>query len=263
VDLRDDEATRFFFEECKPDYVFHCAAKVGGIKDNIDCPATFLATNLRIDLNVLGAATLSKVKKLLCLSSAACYPKDAGSPLSPADLMTGALDETKGGYAMAKLATMQACRDYRKQFGCDFISVIPNNIYGPGDKSSHVVPDLIRKFSAATDAVNCWGTGNARREFIFADDLADACLFLMEKYSGPEPVNVGSAQDWSMRELADLIAKVTGFGGKIIWDPTAPEGTLQRLLDSSVLYGFGWTPKTCLLDGLVKTYLDLCASKQP
>lgn len=257
LDLRKPEDVHFFFEECKPDYVFHCAARVGGIQDNIDRPAEFLIDNLTIQNNVFVAAHKAKVKKLLFISSAACYPANIPTTLSPEHLMGGPLDETKGGYAMAKLCGMQACKDFRKQFGSDFISVIPNNVYGPGDTSSHVIPDLMRRIievKRTCTILTCWGTGNARREFIYSDDLAEACLFLMDNYSGPEPVNVGVNRDWSMAELADLVAKVADYNGPIIWEQFRPEGAKSRLLNSAVMNEFGWLAKTCLLDGLTKTY---------
>jgi GDP-L-fucose synthase len=257
VNLADRDDTAFFFAECKPDYVFHCAAKVGGIGDNMRAPADFLVDNLAIQSNVICAAHLTKVKKLLFLSSAACYPENISEPLSPAHLMTGPLDETKSGYAMAKLCGMQMCRDFRKQFGSEFFSVISNNVYGPGDNSSHVIPDLIRKFKEAKAQncmVTCWGTGAARREFIFADDLADACLFLMENYRGSELVNVGTGKDWSMKELAETIAEVADFKNPIVWDTSKPEGTMRRLLDSELIHRMGWSHKTNLFDGLHQTY---------
>jgi GDP-L-fucose synthase len=261
VNLANREDTAFFFSECKPDYVFHCAAKVGGIGDNMRAPADFLVDNLAIQSNVICAAHLTKVKKLLFLSSAACYPEHVSEPLRPLRLMTGPLDGTKSGYAMAKLCGMQMCREFRNQFGSDFISVIPNNIYGPGDKSSHVIPDLLRRFHEAKGRhlpeVSCWGTGNARREFIFADDLANACLFLMENYSSPEPINVGYNRDWTMRELAEYISEVVDYPGATVWDPSKPEGAFRRILDSSEINKLGWNAKTDLWDGLNATYKSM------
>lgn len=264
VDFEDIASTYWYFNECKPDYVFHCAAKVGGILDNVKGPVEFLVSNLDIQNNVMRATHKFGAKKLLFLASAACYPENAQSPLRPQDLMTGPFDETKSGYAMAKLAGIQLCKEMRKQFGSSFISVIPNNVYGPGDRSSHVVPDLIRRFHSSDlgGVVDCWGSGKARRELIFSEDLAEACLFLMDNYSGTEPVNVGVNQDWSVRELAELVADVVGWTGEIFWDTSKPEGAKQRLLDSSVLHGYGWCSKTSLRDGLAKTYdafkSDLC-----
>jgi GDP-L-fucose synthase len=257
ADFESQEATDFYFSECKPEYVFHCAAKVGGIADNIREPATFLTANLTIQTNVICAANRFDVSKLLFLSSAACYPDTGSAILSPQDIMRGPLDETKSGYAMAKLCGMQLCKEFRKQFKSDFISVIPNNVYGPGDKSSHVIPDLIRRFyqgRITRSAVTCWGTGSQRREFIFADDLADACIFLMENYSGPDPVNIGANRDWDMMALALLVASVTEYTGPIYWDVSKPEGAKQRLLNCAVMNEFGWLPKTCLLDGLTRTF---------
>lgn len=263
ADLRNSNDVDFFFNECKPEYVFHCAAKVGGIQDNIEKPADFLCENLEIQSNVFRASHKFGVKKLLFLSSAAVYPDRARSPLSPEAIMTGPLDETKGGYAMAKLCGMQMCKEFRKQFDSNFISVIPNNVYGPGDKSSHVIPDMMRRFQQAKitrSAITCWGMGRARREFIFADDLAEACVYLMGVYDGVDPVNVGVNRDWSISELAKMIANVVGFEGPIFWDSTKPEGTAQRLLNSEVMNAYGWLAKTSLLDGLYRTYKSLLQS---
>lgn len=259
VDLLNEKDVEFFFHECQPDYVFHCAARVGGIGDNIASPAEFLCENLEIQSNVIRAAHTFGVKKLLFISSAAVYPENAPSPLSPRSLMSGPLDETKSGYAMAKLCGMQMCKEFRRQYKSDFISVIPNNIYGPGDKSSHVIPDMLRRFHhgrITRSAIQCWGTGKARREFIYSDDLADACLLLMQAYSGEEPVNVGANRDWTMAELASMIARVTDYKGPITWDPSKPEGAKRRLLQCEVLDGLGWVPRTSILDGLSNTYKD-------
>lgn len=265
VDLENKEDTNWYFNECRPEYVFHCAAKVGGIADNIREPATFLTVNLDIQNNVICAAHEFGVKKLLFLASAACYPEHARSPLLPQALLTGSLDETKSGYAMAKLAGIQLCKAMRTQFGSDFISAIPNNIYGPGDRSSHVIPDLIRRFHYAKklgDSVTCWGTGNARREFIHCDDLANACLFLMAEFGGAEPVNVGSGRDWTIREVVEKIAAVVEFDGAFTWDTSKPEGTKQRLLDNSVLFKLGWQPTVDFDEGLRQTYRDfLCQAR--
>lgn len=261
VDFRDQAATHWYFSEVKPAYVFHCAAKVGGIAANIASPADFMVQNLMIQTNVLTSAHYFRVKKLLFLASAAVYPDSATNPLSPSALMSGPFDETKSGYAMAKLAGIQMCKEFRKQYGDDFISAIPNNVYGPGDRSSHVIPDLLRRFHVAkkqSEVATCWGTGKARREFIYVDDLAEACLFLMDNYSGPDPMNVGVGDDSSMMELATIISEVVGYEGRIDWDSSKPEGTRQRLLDSSALNAHGWRARTCLIDGLKNTYIDLC-----
>ena len=257
LDLRSEADVYFFFDECKPDYVFHCAAMVGGIEENSKQHAEFLCNNLSITHNVLRAAHKFHTKKLLFMASAAVYPENISAPLSPEHLMCGPFDETKAGYAMAKLAGIQMCKAFRRQYDDNFISVIPNNVYGPGDTSNHVIPAMLRKFMIArrqSEVVTCWGTGKARREFIYADDLAEACLFLMDVYNGYDPVNVGVNRDWTMEELARIIAGVTDYDGPIKWDHTKPEGAPRRLLNSEVMNGFGWFAKTCLLDGLVKTY---------
>lgn len=259
VDFENQDDTNWYFDECKPDYVFHCAAKVGGIADNIREPATFLTVNLDIQNNVICAAHEFGVKKLLFLASAACYPDSAKSPLSPCDLLTGPFDETKSGYAMAKLTGIQLCKAMRTQFGSAFISAIPNNIYGPGDRSSHVIPDLIKRFHEAKKLggeVTCWGTGNARREFIHCDDIANACLFLMDAYDEAAPVNIGVGEDWSIREVVEKIASAVEFSGAILWDPNKPEGTSRRLLDNSKLLGMGWKPTVDFTQGLREAYLD-------
>jgi len=260
TDLTIREDVLFFFAECRPEYVFHCAAKVGGIADNIAAPADFMVSNLQIDTNVLSAAHRFGVKKLLSVSSAAVYPMLQQEFLSPSDLMTGPMDETKAGYATAKLATLQMCKSFRAQYGSNFISVIPNNVYGPGDKSSHVIPDLLRRAKAAKESGSplvCWGTGDARREFIFADDLARACRFLMDTYNDGVPVNVGPGFDVSMKRLVELIQCVTDFTGEVRWDVTKPEGAPRRLLNTGALRRMGWTHKTPLLTGLTKTYQAL------
>lgn len=262
LDLRDQGRVRSFFEEEKPDCVLLAAAKVGGIMANIRSPAEFLYDNLMIQSNVINSAYLSGVKKLLFLGSSCIYPRLAPQPMKEEYLLDGKVEPTNEGYAIAKIAGMKLCEMYRRQYGVDFISVMPCNLYGYGDNfdplRSHVVPGLIRKFHEAKvenkPFVEVWGTGNARREFLFAEDMADACIFLLENYSGEGFFNIGMGTDVSIKELAELVAGTVGYTGEIRFDRTKPDGMPQKLLDVSKLKAYGWKYKTPLKDGLQKTY---------
>lgn len=262
LDLRDQPAVHRFFEEQHPDYVFLAAAKVGGILANDTFPADFIYDNLAIQTNVVHAAWKSGVKKLLFLGSACVYPRLAEQPICEDQLLTGALEKTNEAYAIAKIAGIKMVKAYRKQHGFDAISAMPTNLYGPGDnfdlQTSHVIPALIRKFDDATCSgsgeVVVWGTGEPRREFLHVDDMASAAVFLMEKYSGDEIVNVGTGTDISIRELTEMIAQVTGFAGRIVFDHAKPDGTPRRLLDVSRIQKLGWSTSTSLQTGLAETH---------
>jgi GDP-L-fucose synthase len=263
-DLRDQGQVNRFFENEKPAYVFLAAAKVGGILANSTWPADFIYDNLMIPANVIHAAYKNDVKKLLNLGSSCIYPKLAPQPLKEEHLLTGLLESTNEPYAIAKIAAIKLCAYYNKQYGTDFISAMPTNLYGPGDnfdlKGSHVLPALIRKFHEAkvagsTQAV-VWGTGNVRREFLYSDDLADAVVYLMQNKPASEIgefVNVGVGKDLTIAELAETVKRVVGFDGKIVYDTTKPDGTPQKLLDVSRMKKLGWEAKTSLEEGLVKT----------
>jgi GDP-L-fucose synthase len=262
LDLLDAEAVATFFDHERPEYVFLAAARVGGIKANDEHPATFLYENLQIQNNVIHSAYKFGAKKLLFLGSSCIYPRLAPQPMREEHLLTGPLEKTNEWYAIAKIAGLKMCQAYRRQYGCDFISTMPTNMYGPNDnfdlESSHVIPALIRKFheaktSGASEVV-CWGSGTPRREFLYSDDLARACVFLMQKYSEEQFVNVGTGVDVTIKELAELVGKVTGFQGKIRWDTTQPDGTPRKLLEISRLRDLGWSPQVALPDGLRLTY---------
>ncbi|MCX8044134.1 MAG: GDP-L-fucose synthase [Desulfobacterota bacterium] len=264
LDLTDQSAVTNFFQTYRPAYVFLAAAKVGGIKANDTYCADFIYENLAIETLVIHAAYRYGVKKLLFLGSSCIYPKYAPQPLKEEYLLSGHLEPTNEAYAVAKIAGIIMCRMYRKQYGCDFISVMPTNLYGPGDnyhpENSHVIPALIRRFHEAkikgAREVVCWGTGTPRREFLYVDDLADACLFLMEHYSAPEHINVGTGTDITIAELARLIANTVGFQGDIVWDTSFPDGTPQKLLDVTKIHRLGWKHTTELPVGLNLTYED-------
>ncbi len=264
LDLIDQAAVKDFFKREKPDYVFLAAARVGGIKANDMYSGQFIYENLMIQTNIIDCAYRSGVTKLLFLGSSCIYPRHAPQPLKEEYLLTGLLEPTNEAYAIAKIAGIKQCQMYRKQYGCDFISVMPTNLYGPNDnyhpEDSHVIPGLLRRFHEAKTAgsteVICWGTGAARREFLYVDDLAEACLFLMQQYSGPEHINVGTGADITIRELASLIAETAGYKGSIRWDATKPDGTPQKLLDVSKIHGLGWRHTTELRDGLKLAYGD-------
>ena len=262
LDLLDTAAVRRFYAEEKPAYVFVAAAKVGGIHANDSLPAEFLYENLQIQNNLIHGAHLQGVKKLLFLGSSCIYPRLAAQPLREDSLLTGPLEPTNQWYAAAKIAGIMLCQAYRKQYGFDAISLMPTNLYGPGDnfhaENSHVLPALLRRFheaklSGASD-VEIWGTGEPRREFLHVDDLADAAVFLMNSYCDPEIINVGTGTDVSIRELAELIQEVVGYRGSIRFDTSRPDGTPRKLLDVSRLQELGWQPKIALRDGIATTY---------
>lgn len=262
LDLLDASAVGAFFAEVRPQYVFLAAAKVGGIQANHTYPASFLFENLTIQNNVIHAASQHGVRKLLFLGSSCIYPKFAPQPIREIDLLTGPLEPTNEWYAIAKIAGLKMCQAYRRQYGCDFICAMPTNLYGAEDNfdliSSHVIPALIHKFHdakvAASPEVVCWGSGTPRREFLFSEDLGRACVFLMENYSEEQFINVGFGSDLSIRELAELIAQVTGFEGRIAWDTAKPDGTPRKLMDSSRLFALGWKPSIPLEEGLRRSY---------
>jgi GDP-L-fucose synthase len=262
LDLRDQQAVNRFFEQERPEYVFLAAAKVGGILANDSYPADFLRDNLQIQTNVIDAAYQRGVKKLVFLGSSCIYPKQAPQPMNEAQLLTGPLEPTNQWYAVAKIAGIKLCQAYRKQYGFNAISLMPTNLYGPNDnfdlQTSHVLPALIRKFHEAKEAgeasVTVWGTGTPRREFLHVDDLADACLFLMQRYDEPEIINVGVGQDISIAELAGLIQSIVGHRGEIVFDADKPDGTPRKLLDVSRLTQLGWSPSMPLKEGIAQTY---------
>lgn len=262
LDLRNQQAVKEFFETEKPEYVFLAAAKVGGINANNLYPADFIYDNLCIQNNVIHESYKSGVKKLLFLGSSCIYPKNAEQPIKEEYLLSGFLEPTNDAYAIAKIAGIKMCQSYHKQYGCNFISAMPTNLYGPGDnydlKNSHVLPALLRKFHEAKinhePTVTVWGTGKPRREFLHADDLASACLFLMEKYNDPEIINIGIGKDMSIREMAAMIKKITGYEGEIIFDTSMPDGTFRKLLDVTKLYNLGWQAEIGFEEGVKSTY---------
>lgn len=261
--LRQQDVENFFAEE-KPDYVFLAAAKVGGIIANNNHLADFMYDNMVMQMNVIHEAWKNGCKKLLFLGSSCIYPKMAPQPMPESCLLTSSLEPTNEAYALAKISGLKYCEYLNRQYGTDYISVMPTNLYGPNDnyhpQHSHVLPALIRRFHEAKEAglkeVVCWGTGKPLREFLYVDDLADACLFLMENYSGNETVNVGSGVELTIKELTSLVAEVVGYNGKINWDSSKPDGTPRKLLDVSKLEKMGWKYKTQLKDGIKLTYLD-------
>lgn len=262
LDLRDASAVDSFFAETRPQHVFLAAAKVGGIVANNTYPADFIRDNLMIQTNVIDAAHRHGASKLLFLGSSCIYPKHAPQPIREEHLLSGHLEPTNEPYAVAKIAGIKMVQSYSRQFGFRGISLMPTNLYGPGDnfdlETSHVIPALMRKFHEAKeqgrDEVVVWGSGAPRREFLHVDDLADACLFLMQNYDGPEIVNVGCGEDLSIRELAELMREVTGFPGEIVFDATKPDGTPRKLLDVSRLNELGWRCSIPLKEGLARTY---------
>jgi GDP-L-fucose synthase len=262
LDLKDQPAVMNFFRSEQPDYVFLAAAKVGGIIANNTYRADFLYENLMIESNIIHAAYVHRVKKLLFLGSSCIYPKLAPQPLQEDALLTGLLETTNEPYAIAKIAGIKLCEAYRDQYGCNFISAMPTNLYGPGDnyhlQHSHVIPALIRKFHEAKATgkkiVEIWGSGGPLREFMYVDDLADACVFLMQHYHDRLFINVGSGEEVSIKELAMLVKEVTGFNGELVFDTTKPDGTPRKLMDSSKLNNLGWKSTTRLKEGLKMTY---------
>lgn len=262
LDLTDKKQVISWFEANRPEIVYLAAARVGGIHANNTYPAEFIYNNLQIQNNVIHASYCFGVKKLLFLGSVCIYPKYAEEPVKEESLLSGSLEPTNEPYAVAKIAGIKTCQAYRKQYGCDFISVMPCNLYGVRDNfhptNSHVLPALIRRFHEAKEkslpSVTCWGTGSARREFLNVDDLAESLLFLMDKYSSPDIINIGYGEDYTIKEIAEAIKLVVGFKGEILWDSSKPDGTQKRLLDTSKLFNLGWMPKIPLDEGLLKTH---------
>ena len=264
LDLLNGVEVRRFYEEQRPEYVFVAAARVGGILANSTKPAQFLWENLQIQNNLIDGAFRAGVKKLLFLGSSCIYPKLAPQPLKEEFLLTGPLESTNQWYAVAKIAGIKMCQAYRIQYGCDFISAMPTNMYGPNDnydpQGSHVLPAFIRRFHEAKIArrasVTCWGTGTPLREFLYSDDLGRACVFLMENYSEEQFINVGSGKEISISDLAEMVRRIVGFTGEIIWDSSKPDGTPRKLMDSSRLFSLGWRPQVDLETGIRLTYQE-------
>jgi GDP-L-fucose synthase len=262
LDLAGARAVANFFQREKPEIVIFAAAKVGGIKANNDFPVEFLIDNLRIQTNIISGAYENGTRKLLFLGSSCIYPKHAPQPISESALLTGPLEPTNDAYAIAKIAGVKLCQAYAREYGANFISAMPTNLYGPNDnfdlETSHVLAALLRKAHEAkvkrARELMVWGTGTPRREFLHVDDCASACLFMLEKYDSPEIVNVGCGEDISIRELAELVCDVVGFQGELTWDKTKPDGTPRKLLDVSKLRGLGWTPTIPLREGIARTY---------
>ncbi|HEY3854896.1 MAG TPA: GDP-L-fucose synthase [Verrucomicrobiae bacterium] len=269
LDLLDADAVKSFFDRERPEYVFVAAAKVGGILANDTYPADFLFNNLQIQNHLIDNARRADVKKLLFLGSSCIYPKMAPQPLKEEYLLSGPLEPTNQWYAIAKIAGIKLCQAYRRQHGCDFISVLPTNLYGLNDNydlnNSHVLPAFIRKFHeakvAGAETVTCWGTGSPRREFLFADDLAAACVFLMQNYSDEQIINVGSGTDYEIKALAEMVQRIIGFKGRIFWDKSKPDGTPRKWMDSSRITALGWKPKIDLEQGIRLAYEDF--AKRP
>lgn len=262
VDLKDQNAAEKFFKDNKPDYVFLAAAKVGGILANNNYPAEFIYDNVMIEANTIHSAYLSGVKKLLFLGSSCIYPKFANQPIRETELLKGELEPTNEPYAIAKILGIKMCQSYRRQYGCNFISVMPTNLYGINDNfdlnNSHVLPALIRKFHEAKinkySSVVLWGTGAPFREFLYVDELADACVFLMQNYNEPEIVNIGTGNDITIKDLAEKVKNIIGFKGEITWDESKPDGTPRKLLDVSKLNSLGWKSSVSLDEGIKLTY---------
>jgi GDP-L-fucose synthase len=264
LDLRNQEAVNVFFEQERPDYIFLAAAKVGGIHANNTYPAEFYYDNISIQTHVIHAAHQYGVKKLLFLGSSCIYPKLAPQPIHEDYFMTGPLEVTNDAYAMAKISGIKMCQAYHRQYGSNFISVMPTNLYGPGDhydlNNSHVFPALIRKFHEAKmnndSVVTVWGTGQPRREFLHVDDAASACLFLMKYYNDPEIINIGTGEDHSIAQLANMVAEIVGFKGKLFFDTSKPDGTPRKLLNVDKIKSLGWNPIIELYQGIRETHLD-------
>ncbi|MCC6599518.1 MAG: GDP-L-fucose synthase [Crocinitomicaceae bacterium] len=264
LDLTTQDAVHLFFEKEQPEYVFLAAAKVGGIHANNTFRADFLYRNLMIEANVIHSAFTTGVKKLLFLGSSCIYPKLAPQPLKEESLLTGLLEPTNEPYAIAKISGIKLCEAYRDQYGCNFISAMPTNLYGPNDNydlmNSHVLPALIRKFheakSEGKNTVEVWGTGSPLREFLHVDDLAKACLFLMENYNEKLFVNVGTGEDLTIKSLAELVKKVTGYTGEIVWNTSKPDGTPRKLMDVSRIHSMGWKHQINLADGIASVYKE-------
>ncbi|MBL9167207.1 MAG: GDP-L-fucose synthase [Verrucomicrobiales bacterium] len=264
VDLLDGAAVKALYASEKPEFVIIAAAKVGGIHANDTQPADFLYQNLQIQNNLIQGAYAAKVRKLLFLGSSCVYPKHSPQPMKEEHLLTGPLEPTNQWYAVAKIAGIKMCQAYRRQHGCDFISAMPTNMYGPNDNydlnTSHVLPALIRKFHEAKqrreETVSCWGTGSPLREFLYADDLARGCIHLMQHYSEEQFINIGSGSEVSIKKLSETVARIVGFEGRIVWDTTKPDGTPRKLMDSSRLFALGWKPTIPLDQGIRLAYED-------
>lgn len=264
MDLCDQEAVKNFFAEEKPEYVFLAASKVGGIMANSKYPADFMYYNMMLQMNVMHSAMKNNVKKLLFLGSSCIYPRMAPQPMSEKCLLTGSLEQTNEAYALSKISGLRFCDYLNRQYGTDYISVMPTNLYGPNDnyhpQNSHVLPALIRRFHEAkvenSPFVTIWGTGTPLREFLYVDDLADACVFLMNNYTGDETVNIGTGKELTIGELAHLVKKIIGYNGKIVFDASKPDGTPRKLLDVSKLNKLGWHYTTELEDGIALAYKD-------
>lgn len=271
LDLEDRATTEAWVRRARPDVVVVAAARVGGIAANSAHPVEFLVSNLRIELNLIGAAHAAGVRKLLFLGSSCIYPKAASQPITEDMLLTGPLEPTNEGYALAKIVGMKLAQFYRRQYGADYISVMPTNLYGPGDnydlESSHVPAALIRRFHeaklAGAASVAVWGSGRPRREFLHVDDLADACVFVLRHYSGEQFLNIGSGEEVSIAEFARLVADVVGYPGRIAFDTSRPDGMQRKLLDSTRLAKLGWRARTSLRDGLISTYAAYSTAAAP
>ena len=267
VDLLNQQATEYFLNDVRPQVIVVAAAKVGGIHANNTFPAEFIYENLVIATNLINGAYRAGAEKLLFLGSSCIYPRLARQPITEEELLTGPLEPTNEWYAIAKIAGIKLCQAYRRQYGADFISVMPTNVYGAGDnyhpENSHVIAALIRRFHeakiAAAATVTVWGTGRPRREFIFVDDLAEACILVLERYSGESHLNIGAGQDITIAELAHVIAEIVGYPGKLIFDTSRPDGTPRKLLDVSKLHALGWSAQTPLHLGIERAYADFCA----
>ena len=264
LDLTRQDAVEHFFAREKPEYVFLAAAKVGGIAANNDAPADFMYMNMTLEMNVIHAAWQNGCKKLLFLGSSCIYPRLAPQPMTESCLLTSSLEQTNEAYALAKISGLKYCEYLNRQYGTDYISVMPTNLYGPNDNydphRSHVLPALIARFHKAktegVKSVTCWGDGSPLREFLYVDDLADLCLFLMNNYSGNETVNAGSGKEITIKDLSEMVARIVGYTGEILWDTTKPNGTPRKLLDVSKAAKMGWTYSTELEDGIALAYQD-------
>ena len=265
LNLRDAAAVRDFFQQEKPEYVFLAAAHVGGILANSTYPVEFLLHNLEIQNSVIQAAHETQVKKLMFLGSSCIYPKMSPQPIREEYLLTGPLEPTNDAYAIAKIAGIRLCQAYHAEYGAHFLSVMPTNLYGPNDNfdlnASHVLPALVRRFHTAkvtgAPSVTLWGTGTPRREFLHSDDMADACVYLMQNYDKPEIVNIGTGEDVPIRDLAQMVSEIVGYGGATEWDASKPDGTPRKLMDVSRLHGLGWRHKIGLRDGIARVYAEV------
>ncbi len=270
LDLRDQAAVNYWFRANRPEYVFLVAGTVGGILANSTRPAEFIYDNMMIHATVVHASHLFPVKRLLYLGSSCIYPRDCPQPMREEHLLSGPLEPTNEPYAVAKIAGIKLCQAYRRQYGCDFISAMPTNLYGPNDNfdltASHVLPALIRRFHDAREAgaaqVEVWGSGNPRREFLHVDDLADACVFLMRRYQAPEHINVGTGEDLTIRELAELVREIVHPQARIVFDASKPDGTPRKLLDVSRLHALGWRHRIGLREGITSSYQWFLAHRE-